>query len=173
MRGGFNKKLTDYEMDNTPTFKKKPSYERKRSTVRVYESTKNIIEKIVGNRRDRVKIQEFANASEIYDMLFRMIEDTTVNKYQFVIAALNHHFNKEVKLPKLPTDKNKIVTVKVFKSSKTLIENTMNNDRTKTYTNELFNAIEIYGVIYYVLGEDTENKKELMSQIIDDYQASL
>ncbi|HHC5942916.1 TPA: hypothetical protein ACN4VG_002345 [Staphylococcus aureus] len=173
MRGGFNKKLTDYEMDNTPTFKKKPSYERKRSTVRVYESTKIIIEDIVGNRRDRVKIQEFANASEIYDMLFRMIEDTTVNKYQFVIAALNHYFNKEVKLPKLPTDKNKKVTVKVFKSSKTLIENTMNNDRTKTYTNELFNAIEIYGVIYYVLGEDTENKKELMSQIISDYQASL
>lgn len=173
MRGGFNKKLTDYEMNNTPTFKKKPSYERKRSTVRVYESTKIIIEDIVGNRRDRVKIQEFANASEIYDMLFRMIEDTTVNKYQFVIAALNHYFNKEVKLPKLPTDKNKKVTVKVFKSSKTLIENTMNNDRTKTYTNELFNAIEIYGVIYYVLGEDTENKKALMSQIIDDYQASL
>ncbi|HEK6547234.1 hypothetical protein [Staphylococcus capitis] len=173
MRGGFNKKLTDYEMNNTPTFKKKPSYERKRSTVRVYESTKIIIEDIVGNRRDRVKIQEFANASEIYDMLFRMIEDTTVNKYQFVIAALNHYFNKEVKLPKLPTDKNKKVTVKVFKSSKTLIENTMNNDRTKTYTNELFNAIEIYGVIYYVLGEDTENKKELMSQIISDYQASL
>ena len=76
-------------------------------------------------------------------------------------------------MPKLPTDKNKKVTVKVFKSSKTLIENTMNNDRTKTYTNELFNAIEIYGVIYYVLGEDTENKKELMSQIISDYQASL
>ncbi|MFW3619479.1 hypothetical protein [Staphylococcus caprae] len=173
MRGGFNKKLTDYEMNNTPTFKKKPSYERKRSTVRVYESTKNIIEDIVGNRRDRVKIQEFANASEIYYMLFRLIEDKTTNKFQFVVSALNHYFNKEIKVPKLPNDKNKKVTVKVFKSSKTLIENTMNNDRTKTYTNEFFSAIEIYGVIYYVLGEDTENKKELMNQIIDDYQSSL
>lgn len=169
-QGSFEKNLSGFEM-STPTFNKKSNYEKKRATARVYVSTKQTIENIVGNRRDRVKIQEFANASEIYEMLYHLI-DEDFDKLSFVIKALKHYFKDDIDVPNLLSQKDNQVTVKIFKTSKFLIENTMNNDRNKTYTDELYKAVQIYAVVYYTLGEDTENKKDILYNIITDYKKS-
>jgi len=149
------------------------NYEQKRTTVRIYSSTKQIIENIVGNRRDRANIQEFANASDIYEMLDQLINDNSLNKLEVVIKALDFHYKKAVKIPHINDSQRNEVTVKIFKTSRNAIENTMHNDRSKTYTKEIAEAVKIYSIVYYVLGENTENKKELLRGIIKNYLSTL
>lgn len=91
-RGGFNNHDFNINVVEEKKFakKKRPS-EEKRTTVKIFKETKNKIDNIIDNRKDKHLIHELKIATDIYSSINELVGDDVEDKQSYVENAIKEY----------------------------------------------------------------------------------
>lgn len=171
-KGGFNKNFSAYDRQER-TFKKTPTYEKKRITTSIDIVCKELLMNIVGYDRRKSLFKELTNAVNLYSSVYDKIGEEIPDKTKFIENAFEtvggfdpSIINKDVGI------ENKKSSTKISKSTKLLLDDIVGFDRRKSIYKEVNRAVDLYSSVYQLLGEETPEQTEYILDIIEKYKSS-
>lgn len=171
-RGNFGKTFGSFDRQER-TFKKTPTYEKKRVTTSIDSVCKELLMNIVGYDRRKSLFKELTNAVNLYSSVYNEIGEEIPDKTKFIENAFetvegydSSVINKDVGI------ENKKSSTKISKSTKSLLDEIVGFDRRKSIYKEVNKAVYLYSSVYQLLGEETPDKTDYILDIINQYKSS-
>ncbi|MEX2935981.1 hypothetical protein [Staphylococcus saprophyticus] len=169
-RGTFGKKFSAYDREER-TFKKKPTYEKKRITTSIDIVCKELLMNIVGYDRRKSLFNELTNAVNLYSKVYDAIGEDILDKTKFTESAFEQVEGKDIStINKDVGIENKKSSTKISKNTKHLLDDIVGYDRRKSIYKEVNKAVDLYSSVYQLVGEETPEQTDYILEVIKKYK---
>lgn len=169
-RGGFSKNFDAFDRKER-SFNKVPTYEKKRITTSIDNTSKELLMNIVGFDSRKSLFKELTNAVNLYSEVYTLLGEDITNKTQFVENAFEQieSFDPSI-IDKNTGLESKKGSTKISKDTKKLLDDIVGFDRRKSIYKEVNRAVDLYASIHQLVGEDTPEKTDYIINVIKEYK---